>query len=799
LNPVAFTPSFKLRPRYVGGAVLVTFAAAVAIGLVAPFVDGARFSAKIQQTLETTLGRKIQFERVRFTLFSGPGFSLENVTIGEDPRFGIEPFAFVPVLRARVRLDKLLMGEIRFSSFRMEDPSLNLVKRNDGTWNAVELVERLTAPRRTPLNLFPVFEVSGGRIDFKFETRKTAFYMLDADLSIYPERSGKLSIRFAGFPARTDRAGNGFAHLRGNVDWFFNRKTPGANQLRADLVLDPSNLGELTTLVEGHDIGLHGTVSTQVTIQGSLAKLAMRGDLRLVDVHRWDLLPANGEDWRVQYGGEANLLAGQFRLKTFPTPPAQLSPIVLEMAVSDVLKRPQWLLDAHLEKVPVRDILPLGRRMGLALPPSLGVSGTVGGVLAYTSDHRLNGSFVMQDVTATLPEGEPTRAEHVSGAITDDRVHFDPTIVSTAHGTLQAGGTLFFSERRADLTVNAQDYPIDDLKAMLQTWVGSAPALDAFKDGRFSGNLAYSHREEAEGNTLSGRGQFSRAVIALPNSSAPLEASEGTLEFDNNLLDITRLSSRIGAHKLHGSYRYNTLAKRREHLRVELASADLNEVEELLSANSEKPSWLARLGVTGKGVPKWIAERDMEGDIDIASFSVGATKVGSLSSRFVWRGTNLDLSSVRLKLMEGSLQGHGTVELTSSQPQYDFVATASDFPWRGGFLGAEGHFQTFGVGENILRNLQAAGNFGAKDLALSSDDFFSNMSGGFRFSFADGWPNLHLSEVQAEAGEDDWKGEASSDRDGKLIFDLEHAGRQRRVVSNLIPEGPATVVWLKQQ
>src|SRR5437660_1149064 len=110
-------------------------------GVIAPFLDGSRFSGQIRQTLEATLGRTVEFEDVRFTFFSGLGFSLENVTISEDPRYGLEPFAFVPTLQAHVRLDKLLLGKIQFSSLRLVEPSLNLVKRGDETWNVVELLQ----------------------------------------------------------------------------------------------------------------------------------------------------------------------------------------------------------------------------------------------------------------------------------------------------------------------------------------------------------------------------------------------------------------------------------------------------------------------------------------------------------------------------------------------------------------------------------------------------------------------------------------------------------------------------------
>ncbi len=96
-----------------------------------------------------------------------------------------------------------------------------------------------------------MFVVSGGRIDFKFETRKTTLYILDSDLSIYPAQSGKVSVQFSGYPARTDRAGHGFAYPSGSAELVYKCGSSGVNSLDGDVYLDPSNLGELTTLVGG--------------------------------------------------------------------------------------------------------------------------------------------------------------------------------------------------------------------------------------------------------------------------------------------------------------------------------------------------------------------------------------------------------------------------------------------------------------------------------------------------------------------------------------------------------------------
>ena len=760
----------------------------VLVGVAAPFLDGSRFGGQIKQMLESTLGRSVDFEEVHFTVFSGVGVSLENVTIGEDPRFGLEPFAFVPTLQARIRLDKLLEGQIRFSSFRLIEPSLNLVKRSDETWNVVELVQRLSAPRRMPLNFFPVFDVSGGRIDFKFESRKTTLYILDSDLSIYPAQSGKLSVQFSGYPARTDRAGHGFAYLRGALNWYTKRGDSGASGLDGDVYLDPSNLGELTTLIEGHDVGVHGTVSAHARIEGQLNALAIRGELKATDVHRWDLLPENSGGWRILYGGTANLIASELQLRNFPPPPRTLSPVVLDMRVRDFLTSPKWSVNAHLDKIPVQDVLPISSRMGLSLPESLNISGTLGGVVDYVGGAGLNGHIQMEHLEATLPGVLPVRAETVTATISNDGIRFDPAHLETANGALTAAGNLYFSERQADLALSAQKYPVEDLKDVLHAWAGDPPVLDAMKDGLISGAVQYRRVENNGRGVWSGNFRVEEGLITFPGLVAPLENVDARVAFDQNGIEVSHLSTSIGSDNLRGTYRYVAGAKRPERIHLELATAKMEDIEAMLHPTLESNSWLSRLGVTRRSIPQWLANRNLEGDLTINNFVVSDAALGRLSARFLWQGTTLDVLSLQVKMPEGTVQTEGTISLSSYQPRFDFKGSVNHFPWRGGLVDAEGTFQTKGTGEERLRNFQAAGSFVGRDVALDGDESFDKVTGTFEFSFADGWPDLRFPRVQASDGENDWVGEAASQSDGKLVFDLTHGGKQRRVISLLTPE-----------
>lgn len=783
----------KLKPstRRVLQLLLLCASAALTAGVIAPFVNVPGFSGAIQRTLEASLGRRVSFSAVHFTLLTGLGFSLEDITIQEDPRYGIEPFAHAAALEAHLRVDKLLRGQIRFSSLRLVEPSLNVVKQTDGTWNVASLLERVGAPKRAPLNLFPAFEIADGRVNFKLGTRKTTLYMTDAGLSVYPERSGKLYLRFSGSPARTDRAGNGFGHVHGTANWYLAPANREANQLEADITIDPSNLSEFTTLLEGYDIGVHGMVSSHALIEGPVTALRIRGALRLADVHRWDLLPASGEDWRIRYRGSVDLTAHTLQLETMPERAAEIAPVALEVHVDDFLRRPEWSVFAQLKQAPAKQVLAFGKRMGLPLPAELALEGAVNGVVTYSNRAGLEGGITIDDAVATLPKLPPLRAAAVTASLSNDRIHIDPAIVETpSAGTLRAGGDYYFSGQRLVATLNTDGFSINALKSSAEAWFGTPPALAAVRDGTVTGHLTYTYEAQAV-SSWSGQFQFAEAAIGPPALSLPLDHSQGRITFDKSTLTLDQFSASWGNHAVHATYRYNADAKRPERLHVEIPAADLADLEAALDPTLRAQSLLARLRLTRRSIPSWLAERNLDGDITIGQFAVNGAGLGPLSARFTWRGANFNFALLQLNLPEGLIRAHGSLNLASYSPVCRFAATASGFAWRGGVLSAQGEFNTSGTGAESLRNLQATGTFSGENVQLSGEDSFNAVSGDFDFTFADGWPNLRLSKIQAEDGEDSWEGEAASQSDGKLIVDLEHDGRQRRVVSSLAPEVPA--------
>ncbi len=770
------------------------------IGLVAPFINAARFGGRIRGALEESLGREIDFEKVYFSVFPLPGFSLENVTIQEDPSYGLEPFAYAGGLEARLRMDRLLVGQIRFSSLHLTDPSLNLVKRNDGTWNVVDLIGRISAPSRMPLSLLPAISLTGARMDFKFGARKSTLYIVDSDLSIYPLRSGKVVMQFSGSPARTDRAGNGFGHLRGTLNWFVNPSDARAGQLQADVTLDPSNLSEITTLIEGHDIGVHGTLSSTAHIEGPASALRLTGQLRLGEVHRWDLLPSSGADWRIGYSGALDLVSRTFALQTLPAAVGEASPVAVRVRVNELLTRPAWSIFWTFTKAPVQSILPLGKRMGLALPDGLQVSGALDGVVSYSNSSGLAGGIAITKAVAALPGIPPLRSAVANVTISSNNIHIEPAILQAdVGGTLRAGGDYSLSTQRLTASVSGDAFPVAALKSTTQAWFGAPAALSMWSDGYVTGQLTYEQEQESPAPSAagkpaawSGQFQFSNATFEIPGLGQPLKHAQGRASFTASTFDLPHFSASLAEQSLSGSYHYNLAAKHPEHIHVELPAADLAQLEAALAPVLEERSLFSRLPFTRRSIPAWLAARNLDGEILIDRFSVNSANLGPLFARFLWQGAALQLTSLQLQTPPAVLRASGVADLSAYTPRYRFSATVKDFPWGGGQLNASGHFQTSGQGLNTLRNLQGEGSFTGRDVTVAANAFLS-ASGLFSFSFADNWPLLQLSKLQATQEEEEWTGDGQTRSDGKLVVDLAREGRELHLVGNLMPEASAAI------
>ncbi|HXR75557.1 MAG TPA: hypothetical protein VN737_06250 [Bryobacteraceae bacterium] len=766
---------------------LIAVAVLLVVGIVAPFVGAGKYGRQIKEALEASLGRRVEIGKVHYTLFSGPGFSIDSVTIEEDRRYGIEPCAYVPTLEARVRLDKLLLGKIQFSSLRLVDPILNAVKRSDGSWNAVELINRLSAPGSGAPRSLPALEVSDGRINFKFGDRKSTFYVDSSDFSVSPESGGKLRISFEGSPARSDRPGHGFGTLRGDANWYLKPATPASNQLEADLTLDRSNLSDITALLEGYDIGVHGYVSSHAVISGPAGDLKIRGNLRLEDVHRWDLMPSSGEEWEVRYGGALDLSGHRLELDTLPTDPPEPSPVLLHVRVRDLLRAPGWAIVAQFKSAPAGRLLPLARRMGLGLPDGLAITGAANGAVGYSNRHGWNGALEFSGLTASLPDLAPLKASDAVVSVEGGRIHFAPVSLDTDFGgKFEASGDYFPDTRRVAAILNVSDAPVNDFSRMIEPWFSAPPILPAFSNGSITGQLAYRH-QLPDDPTWAGQFQIAKAEFEPPGLTIPLKQFSGHFTLSGSDVSVTRLSAKAGDHLITGDYRYNAGPGRTERIHLKLDAADIADLQQALAPALRPSGFLARFRFGRRSLPGWLTARNLEGDITIPKFSIDGSPFGALRAHIIWTGPNVQLSALDVQLPGGAIEARGSIALGGALPRYRLTGEVSGFPWNDGVISASGHLDSSGTGADTLANLRASGAFDGSDLEMSPDVAFDNLSGHFNLSFEAGWPQLTLTGLQGSQSEEQWSGSAASHPDGTLVFNLASGDRQIHVTSSLLP------------
>ncbi len=755
-------------------------------GLLAPFVNAGGFRQAIQNSLQESLGRKVEIEKVHLSLFTGPGFVLERVTIAEDPHYGLEPFAFIPTLEVRVRLDKLLLGQIRPLGLRMVDASLNLVKSDDGTWNAVSLVERLGAPRRAPLDFFPAVEVASSRLDIKLGQRKTTLYITDTDLSVYPERSGKIYFKFDGSPARTDRAGNGFGHLTGTANWYLKPAPVTGNQLEADVNLEPSNLSELATLFQGQDIGVHGTLSAHVLISGPFSDLRALGSLRLEDVHRWDLLPSPGDSWRVKFRADVDLNTHKLDLATLPLETGE-SPVILQLRANDFMTHPSWSMLASLKKAPLASLLPLARRMGIALPAGLKMDGSLDGVVGLSNSSGFEGGLVITDAVADIPEVPPLRSASANVTISNNLIHIDPAILQVEPGgTFRAGGDFDLASQSMTVRIAADQFSISAFKQTINAWFGSPPALALATAGNVSGTFQVSD-SSAHKAIWSGQMQFTNATASIPGVDGPITHLAGKAAFDEDTFDLPRFTGALGQTAFNGSYRYSVTARRTEHLRLAFPQADLDQLQAALSPTLSDNSLLSHLPFTKRIIPAWLANRNLEAEVSVKQVSADAKPLGQLAAHLMWQGTQLELTNIQVKLDNGTIQAEGAVDLSARLPRCHFTAALQDYSWQGALWSAEGTFDSSGLGQTALQNLRGTGTFAGEEATFPGAETFSHFSGQFAMNGDNDSPWLKLTGVAARQNEEDWTGDGAVDHDGKVHFDLTSGTRQLHLASNLAP------------
>jgi hypothetical protein len=752
----------------------------VAAGLAAPYLSADRFGDRIRRAMEQALDRRVDIAAVRFNLFRGPGFTLRGVVIHDDPAVGIEPFAYVTSIEARVRFTSLWRGRLEFASLRLEQPSVNLVKSSGGAWNFQPLLNQAVTARP------PAITVSGGRINFKLGGVKSVFYFSNADLEVSPPRAsgGAFELRFFGEPSRTDRTARGFGTLSGRGSW-----RPGLTNgdLRLDADLERSSLGELVSLIHGHDIGLHGQVGGHASFRGSLSDLDIAGTLQLNEIHRWDLLPPYAEGGPLNLRGKLDLLAQRLDIETVP---AAGSAFAVRFRASNYLAQPLWSVSLTMDHLPIQPLVDVARHLGTGLPEFLTAGGSVLGAVAYSPEDGVHGGVLLQEAVIGVPNAPSLRFQEARLTLDGNRLRLAPAVVAIGPAeTAKLELDYLIAPQRLDLRLSTNSMSI----AVLQTEGGSLPGLlpppvfAAFNDGNWSGWLRF--REGDAPNPWSGAIRLQGTRVSLPGLAQPLELQRAEIDLQGERIAVRMLEARAGGTELRGEYRFNPKAARPHHLACRIPKLEASELASLLAPTLLRPqSFLSRTLRLGRvTVPDWMAARRAEGTVEIDSLGFAGETFEPVSLRFFLDGPELDVPRFQARVKGGQAVGYFRASFGGGQPSYVLGGSLEGAAWRGGSLSGEGAIRTSGAGDDLYWNLSAEGSFRAQGVTLGQDLQARALSGAWGLRWDRKHPRLELNDLRFAEGDEVLTGQGLALDTGQLRIDLAQGDKRLRLAGSLDP------------
>ena len=772
-------------------ALIIVLLAVVVLGAALPYAPVDFLKTPIERALARGLGRKVEVDQVSLTLFSGPGVSLDGVTIHEDSRAGIEPFAYANTLDARISLLALLRGRLEFSSLDLNDATFNLVKPTGAPWNFQMLLSQTVAAGHAssppvgpalpviPATL-PAIKMRGGRVNFKFAETKSVLYFDDTDLEVAPGDGGAVELRFSGVPSRTDQGAQNFGHfyVRGTA-------TPSASgqQFNFQVELEPSALDAVARLFDNGNAALKGLVSLDAQVSGSPASLDVKGTLLL----------ENAGQWRVGYKGKLNLAAQTLELDSISPPGLNTK---LHASTRDLLTTPQWEISADFNDAPLGSGIELARNLGAPLPAKMTVEGVVAGSVRYRNTEGLGGNLEVRDAIVTIAGAAPLKIPTATVFLKGNSIVAGPNTVNVGGADSADVEAVYQAGEGGGVEVKIMTHRMNvaDLRALSPLGVGSIPLLDRIADGTWRGALSYANPDPlSKKGTWSGDFEIQNTRLDIDGLADPVRVLSAAVSAKDQSVAVTRIRAKVGNIAFGGEYHWgaeggaegdaesNAEKAQLQRFRLQVAAAEAKEIDRLFQPTISREGGLLartlRLGAAG-ATPDWLTERNVEGVLSIGALTLADTRLSIDSARLAWDGASVKLSAIRGKVADAALTGELIVDLAGRAPAYRFEGNLDDLPYKGGRLDFKGKVSAEGNGPALWASIKADGTLQGRSIAFSSEAEFRRASGHFQMNMTATGPRWKLSGLKLTQGSDSYSGEGSTQADGRIVLDLSSGNRQ---------------------
>jgi len=340
-----------------------------------------RLRNRIATSIGSALGRRVALDNVRFHLLPRPGFDLEGLVIYDDPSFSAEPMIRAQDVSAAIRFRSLLRGRLEIATLSATEPSINLVRSNEGRWNLASLLERNAQIPAAPTAkgvyerrpAFPYLEAGHARINFKLGQTKKSYALMDADVALWQDSENSWSARIKAEPVRTDFNLTDTGLLQINATW---RRASSLRLTPVKLAVQWRNgqLGQITKLLSGKDRGWRGGVNFTANISGTPEALLIESQTAIDGFHRYDIVGSENVRMATGCSGQYNAVTSTLANLLCESPVGG-GTLRLRGSLSLVAQVPNYDLTLEAEKVPLTSVVRLLRQAKKQIPGDLTASG----------------------------------------------------------------------------------------------------------------------------------------------------------------------------------------------------------------------------------------------------------------------------------------------------------------------------------------------------------------------------------------------------------------------------------------
>jgi hypothetical protein len=685
---------------------------------------------RIATSIGSALGRRVALDNVRLRLLPRPGFDLEGLVIYDDPAFSAEPMIRAQDVSAAIRLRSLLRGRLEIATLSASEPSINLVRNNDGRWNLASLIERNAqipaAPTAKPASerrpAFPYLEASHARINFKLGQTKKSYALMDGDVALWQDSENSWGARIRAAPVRTDFNLTDTGLLQINASW----------QRAASLRLTPvqiavqwrnGQLGQITKLLSGKDRGWRGGVDLTANLSGTPEALQIESATTVEGFRRYDIVGSESVRLATGCSGQYNAVSGAL-VDLLCESPVGNGAFRLHGNFAMVAKQPTYDLTFVVEKVPLISVVRLLRQAKKQVPGDVTATGLLNGEFRASRSETWTGTGTAVNVRllsnagkdevtlGTVPlaliavdsprsshpsiPSRPQMRDQKDREFVGTRLRIGPVpLAINASTPLDAGGWISPTGYRFFMRGDVELKDLFGLEKVLGLPVTRPAAqgeakLDVSVSGPWQGFAA---------PVITGTAQLRNVRAEMRGLNTPIEIGSATMTLTSDVVLLERISARTGSSQwsgrvtalrhcaLPGAVQLAPLTVPNCVFRFDLTADQLSagDLAEWFTPHAAKRPWYRILNSNTNDPlrPSPLLAIEAHGRLRIDRFSLKKAFASQLATQFDVDRGKITLTALRAQLLQGTHLGNWTIDVSNpdaaNQPvRYNGAGTLQD-------------------------------------------------------------------------------------------------------------------------